>query len=85
MQPDEIKQLIEAAISGSEAMVKIDDGGHYWVTVVSEAFAGKTPLSKERMVHAALGDAVTSGAVHAIHIKPYTPDEWKTASQMQIS
>jgi acid stress-induced BolA-like protein IbaG/YrbA len=37
------------------------------------------------MVHASLGDAVTSGAIHAIHIKPYTPDEWKLAGKMQVS
>lgn len=85
MQPEEIKQLIEAGIPGSEAIVKVDDGGHIWVTVVSETFAGKTPLNKERMVHASLGDAVTSGAIHAIHIKSYTPDEWKMASKMQVS
>ena len=85
MQPEEIKQLIEAEIAGSEVSVKVDDSGHYWLTVVSEVFAGKTPLNKERMVHAALGDAVTSGAIHAIHIKPYTPEEWATASKLQVS
>lgn len=85
MQPEELKQLIETGLSGSEVMVKVDDSGHYWVTVVSESFAGQTPLNKERSVHAVLGDVVTSGAVHAIHIKPYTPAEWKTASKMQVS
>lgn len=85
MQPEEIKQVIEAGIPGSEASVKVDDSGHYWLTVVSEDFAGKTPLNKERMVHAVLGDAVTSGAIHAIHIKPYTPEEWATASKLQVS
>lgn len=85
MQPEEIKQAIEAGIPGSEVMVKVDDSGHHWITVVSETFAGQTPLNKERAVHAALGDAVTSGAIHAVHIKPYTPDEWKTASQLQVS
>lgn len=85
MQPEEIKQLIEAGIPGSEVSIKVDDSGHYWLTVVSEAFAGKTPLNKERMVHAALGDTVTSGAIHAIHIKPYTPEEWKTAGKLQVS
>jgi acid stress-induced BolA-like protein IbaG/YrbA len=85
MQPEEIKQLIEAGIPGSTVIVKVDEGGHLWVTVVSDTFAGKTPLNKERMVHASLGDAVTSGAIHAIHIKSYTPDEWTLASKMQVS
>ncbi len=85
MQPEELKQLIESGIPGSEVTITVDEGGHYWVTVVSESFAGQTPLNKERSVHAVIGDAVTSGAIHAIHIKPYTPDEWKTASKMQVS
>jgi acid stress-induced BolA-like protein IbaG/YrbA len=85
MQPEEIKQLIEAGIPGSDVLVKIDEGGHIWVTVVSETFTGKSALNKERMVHATLGDAVTSGAIHAIHIKSYTADEWKLASKMQVS
>ena len=53
MQPEEIKQLIEAGIAGSEAMVRIDEGGHIWVTVVSETFAGQSPLNKERTVRGA--------------------------------
>ena len=85
MQPEEIKQLIEAGISGSEVTARVDEGGHNWVTVVSGVFEGQSALNKERMVHAVLGDAVTSGAIHAIHIKAYTPDEWKTASKLQVS
>ena len=85
MQPEEIKQLIEAGIPGSEVIVKVDDGGHNWVTVISDTFEGISAVKETQMVFAALGDAVTSGAIHAINIKAYTPDEWKTASKMQAS
>jgi acid stress-induced BolA-like protein IbaG/YrbA len=85
MQPEEIKQLIEAGIPGSEAIVKIDGAGHNEVTVVSDAFAGISAVNKSRLVYAALDDEIKSGAIHAINIKAYTPDEWKTASKMQVS
>lgn len=84
MQPEEIKQLIEAGIPGSEVMAK-GDGSHYEVVVVSEAFEGKSMVDEQRLVYAALGDALTSGAIHAINIKAYTPTEWKSASKMQVS
>jgi len=84
MQPEEIKQLIEAGISGSEVMAK-GDGSHYEVVVISDAFEGKSMVDEQRMVYAALGDALTSGAIHAINIKAYTPAEWNKASKMQVS
>ncbi|MCW8919210.1 MAG: BolA family transcriptional regulator [Gammaproteobacteria bacterium] len=84
MQPEEIKQLIEAGIPGSEATVK-SDGSHYEAVVVSSAFEGQSTLNEQRMVYATLGDAVTSGAIHAINIKTYTPQEWKITGKMQVS
>lgn len=84
MQPEEIKQLIEAGIPGSVVTAK-GDGSHYEVAVVSDAFEGKSMVDEQRMVYAALGDALTSGAIHAINIKAYTPDEWNKASKMQVS
>lgn len=84
MLPEEVKQLIEAGIPGSEVIAS-GDGSHFDVTVVSEAFAGKSMVDEQRMVFASLGDLITSGAIHAINIKAYTPDEWRTASQMRVS
>lgn len=84
MQPEEVKQLIEAGLPGSEVYAK-GDGSHFEVIVVSAQFEGKTMVQEQRMVFAALGDNITSGAIHAINIKAYTPEEWKTAGRMQVS
>lgn len=84
MQPDAVKQLIEQNIAGSEALVASPDGSHFDVTVVSGLFEGKSMIAEQRMVYAALGDAITRGAIHAINIKCYTPAEWATARQLQI-
>ena len=49
-------------------------GGHFNVRIVSEAFAGKSPIQRHRLVYDALGDAMQS-EIHALSIKAFTPDE----------
>lgn len=49
-------------------------GGHFKVTIVSEAFADKSLLARHRMVYDALGDAMKS-EIHALSIKANTPEE----------
>lgn len=53
-------------------------GGHFLVTIVSDAFTDKTPIQRHRMVFEALGDAMQS-EIHALSIKASTPAE--TTSQ----
>lgn len=48
--------------------------GHFSVNVVSDAFAGKLPLARHRLVYAALGDMMTTD-IHALAITAKTPDE----------
>ena len=84
MQPDEIKQLIEAGIADCEAVVQ-GDGSHFDAVVVSPDFAGKTLLQEQRMVYATLGDRITTGEIHALTIKAYTPEEWESAKKLQVS
>ena len=48
--------------------------GHFSVTVVSEAFAGKLPLARHRLVYAALDEMMTTD-IHALAITAKTPDE----------
>jgi acid stress-induced BolA-like protein IbaG/YrbA len=83
MTTDEIKTLIEAAIESAEVTVT-GEGGMFNATVVSEKFAGLTPVKKQQMVYAAVNAQITSGDIHALTIKAYTPSEWATASKLQI-
>ena len=48
--------------------------GHFGVDIVSEAFAGKLPLARHRLVYAALGDMMQTD-IHALAIKAQTPAE----------
>jgi len=51
-----------------------DGRGHFNVTVVSEAFAGKPPLARHRTVYVALGEMMQTD-IHALSIKALTPAE----------
>lgn len=44
------------------------DGSHYAVTVVSQAFAGKSRIEQHRMVYGILGGQVADGSLHALQL-----------------
>ncbi|RMH94109.1 BolA/IbaG family iron-sulfur metabolism protein [Lysobacter pythonis] len=74
MNPQIIQQLIEAGLPGACVEVAGDDGVHFEALVVSEAFAGKLPLARHRMVYATLGEKM-GGDIHALALKTMTPEE----------
>lgn len=74
MNPQTIQQLIEAGLPGAQARVSGDDGVHFEAVVVSEAFRGKLPLARHRMVYATLGERM-GGEIHALALRTLTPEE----------
>ncbi|VUD59989.1 Acid stress protein IbaG [Thalassocella blandensis] len=75
MTPEEIKSALESAIPESQVDAQ-SDGSHIKLTVVSPAFAGLSPVKKQQLVYSVLQEAISSGAIHAVHMSTYTPDEW---------
>jgi BolA protein len=51
-----------------------DGGGHYRVTIVAAAFAGKRTMERHRLVYDAAGDLM-KGQIHALSITAKAPDE----------
>ncbi|GAB3349719.1 BolA/IbaG family iron-sulfur metabolism protein [Lysobacter tyrosinilyticus] len=74
LNAETIRQLIEQGLPGARADVRGDDGVHFEATVVAEAFRGKLPLARHRMVYATLGERM-GGEIHALALKTVTPDE----------
>lgn len=81
MHPDNIKQLIEAGIQESTALIEGEDGRHYAATVISPAFSGKNRIQKQQLVYSTLGNHIADGTIHAISIKTFTPEEWQQHNQ----
>jgi acid stress-induced BolA-like protein IbaG/YrbA len=63
----QIRDAIESAIAGAEIEVS-GSGGHFEIRVVSDAFAGKNTLARQRLVYAAIAHLMKGdGApVHAV-------------------
>jgi len=70
-----IQNLIRDGLPGALVEVQGDDGVHFEALVVSEAFRGKLPLARHRMVYAAVDEHIKSGALHALKLRTLTPEE----------
>jgi BolA family transcriptional regulator, general stress-responsive regulator len=49
-------------------------GGHYRLTIVAAAFAGKNTVARHRMIYAALDDMMRKD-IHALAIQARSPEE----------
>ena len=74
MNAQDIQQLIEQGLPGATVRVEGPDGVHFEATVVSEAFRGKLPLARHRLVYATLGERM-GGEIHALALKTLAPEE----------
>jgi BolA family transcriptional regulator, general stress-responsive regulator len=87
---DELRERLAGAFPGASIEV-VDDShlhvghagaaggaGHFTVRIVSERFAGRTPLARHRLVYDAVGDWIPH-RVHALVIFARTPADASAA------
>ena len=82
MQPDTIRDLIEAGLTDSQAHVE-GDGAHFTAVVVCPAFTGKSRLQKQQMVYDTVKSQLLDGSLHALSLKVFTPEEWEAMDDGQ--
>lgn len=51
------------------------DGRHFFATIVSREFDGRSRVARHQRVYAALGDRMRE-QIHALSMKTLTPAEW---------
>lgn len=76
MQPEKIRDLIEAGLTDSMAHVE-GDGSHFTAVVVCPAFVGKSRIQKQQLVYDTVKSQLLDGSLHALSLKTFTPDEWE--------
>jgi len=66
---EEIRDLIAAALPGSEVEV-VDEGGgdHLRAVVAAPQFAGRSRIDQHRMVKSAVQHRMDDGSIHALSI-----------------
>jgi BolA protein len=72
-QPQVLDVVDDSARHAGHAGAR-DGRGHFNVDIVSEAFAGLSPIARHRAVYAALGEMMATD-IHALSIRARTPGE----------
>lgn len=73
----QVRQLIESAFSKEvQVLAQSADNVHFEVIVVSQEFEGVNRVKRQQKVYQNLRTHIESGALHAIALKTYTPQEW---------
>jgi len=85
---DKIQHILEEALAPTRLVIHDDSqshaghagakagGGHFYATIVSSVFEGKTPVRRHQLVYEALGELMRSD-IHALSIKAFTPAEFE--------
>jgi BolA protein len=72
-QPQLLEVLDNSAAHAGHAGAR-SGGGHYHVTIVADAFAGKSLVQRHQLVYKALGDLMKQ-QIHALGINALSPSE----------
>ncbi len=80
LDPQEIRRRIAESLPGSEVEVRdmTGTGDHFEAYVVSAAFAGKPMIEQHQLVYRALQELLRTGELHALALKTFTPEQWKS-------
>ena len=76
--PDEVQQYFAAGLPCTHPAVE-GDGQHFFATIVSDEFEGKSRVMRHQRVYQALGDRMRE-QIHALSMKTLTPAEWAAQS-----
>jgi BolA protein len=71
--PDLLEIIDNSAAHAGHAGAR-SGGGHYHVTIVSEAFEGKSLVQRHQLIYKALGDLMKQ-EIHALGINALSPSE----------
>ena len=74
LNPTAIELIDDSASHFGHAGHNPEGESHFTLRIESPAFAGKSRVERQRLVHAALGDLLDE-RVHALSIQTKTPEE----------
>ena len=79
LDPAMLESRIKAALPDAQVTIRdlTGTGDHFEARVVSIAFEGKSMLDQHSAVYAPLQDLLDSGALHALALRTYSPEQWK--------
>ena len=80
MNSEDVTTLLEKTLS--DCQIEVDSqGSHFNVLVVGDLFEGKRAVQRQQLIYAVLNESISSGAIHAVNMKLFTPQEWLHRTQ----
>jgi acid stress-induced BolA-like protein IbaG/YrbA len=76
--PHEVQQFIAHGLHCAHVSVE-GDGRHFFATIVSVEFEGRSRVLRHQRVYQALGERMRE-QIHALSMKTLTPAEWASSS-----
>lgn len=73
LNPSLLELQDESGQHAGHAGARASGGSHWQLTIVSDAFRGRNPVARHRMVYEALGDLMERD-IHALRIDARAPD-----------
>jgi acid stress-induced BolA-like protein IbaG/YrbA len=74
MNPQQIAELIRAALPDADIRVESDDNVHFAARIVAKEFSGKRGVARHQLVYRALGELM-GREIHAMSIEALAPEE----------
>ena len=81
--PAEVERYIANGLPCEHLQVD-GDGRHFFATIVSAEFEGKSRVARHQRVYQALGDRMRE-QIHALSMKTLTPAEWAATAASPAS
>jgi acid stress-induced BolA-like protein IbaG/YrbA len=80
MNTEHVEALIAAAFPGGAVQVQdlTGTGDHLQALIVSDRFAGLTMIKQHKLVYEVVQEYLDDGRIHALALKTYTPEQWKS-------
>jgi len=75
-----ISERIRAALPDADIEVRdtTGTGDHFEARVVSASFWGLPLVRQHQLVYGALDEKLATGELHALALKTFTPEQWKS-------
>ena len=74
MNAAEVKALLESSIPNCDVVAE-GEGCNFQVVVVTSEFEGLSTVKRQQLVYSHLQEAISSGVIHAVTMKTYTPEQ----------
>lgn len=74
LKPEQLEIIDNSAAHAGHVGAQ-SGGGHYFVTIVADAFEGKSLVQRHQLIYQALGDMMKQ-QIHALGINAKTPSEY---------